>query len=314
MAIPWKWATKATVQRVISFAPNPDAINHWLQKVTGRTDLEGSQISNRLDLAARHLRELQWAGVVPEGEGFKADATVLELGTGWHPTIPILMFALGADRIISVDHVDHSNDELLAEALHKLSAAIDSGEVQQALPATVRERLSTIQEAARSVDTKPGVETLAALGIERRIADIRDVDDVDVDAVVSNLVLEHIPEEILGGVLAACYRLCRRGGAMSHIIDMCDHGHYVDPNLSQFNFLRFSERAWKVVGNDIQHENRLRKSQLLKIFSNADVPADRLDESLGSWNDLARIPIAEPFASMPPEDLQVIMLHVVSKA
>ncbi len=132
------------------------------------------------------------------------------------------------------------------------------------------------------------------------------------DAVVSNLVLEHIPVAVLPMLLRRSFDLLRPGGVMSHAIDLCDHGHYIDQSLSQFNYLRFSPRAWKLIGNDVQHENRLRASQHLEMFRRAGVPVDQVSSRAGEWAQLAAVPVAEGFRHLEVDDLLVIFLHVTS--
>lgn len=355
MAVPWKWAAKAAVQKTISVLPDSDRLNHLVQRLTGRDELLDDQIDTRLEMAAMHLDAMVRAGVADVAAGLPAGSRIAELGTGWHPAIPVLLYLLGADDIVTIDHVDHTSHELLVATIHGLAGAVDDGRVAAALPPVHPERCTRLVELAATAATRPGDELLDELRIRSIVADVRQVVRLDaaesraesraesgadapstggdrrdsgspsdhgtprrvapvapMDAVVSNLVLEHIPREILGEVIRSCYDLLRAGGVMSHVIDLCDHGSYVDASLSQFNFLRFSERAWHLVDNDIQHENRLRESEVEAIYASVDIPVDWSANRRGGWPDLARVPLAEPFRYMDRDDLLVLMTHPVS--
>ncbi len=381
MAVPWKWAAKAVVQKTISVLPDSDRLNHAVQRVTGRDEFGDQQIDNRLDLAAMHVEAMVRAGVADAADGLPAGSRVAELGTGWHPAIPILMHLVGADEILTIDHVDHSSDELLVATIRGLAGAISDGRVAAALPSVRSDRCERLVELAEKAERHASADLLTELGIRSIVADVREVtvgpaapvtlaaevspagpvapaspaasatpgthdgrgegeqgevrgsvslDAAEtptsagggagsaggavapMDAVVSNLVLEHIPREILGSVVESCFDLVRSGGVMSHVIDLCDHGSYVDPALSQFNFLRFGERAWRTVGNDVQHENRIRESEVAEIYASVDVPIDWSSNRRGDWPDLARVPLAEPFRHMDRDDLLVVMTHPVS--
>ena len=293
--------------------PDPDRWNHAVQQVLGRDEFGPAELETRVELAGRHFEAFVRAGVADSDAGLREDARIVELGTGWHPAVPILMHLLGAEQVQSVDHVDHTSDEKIHATVRGLADRMVDGSLRTALPAIRQDRCDRLVELAGGLVGRSGLDVLADLHVVPVVSDIRALDpDGAADAVISNLVLEHIPRDAMASVLRAGFGLCRPGGLMSHIIDMCDHGSYVDPALSQFNFLRFGERRWRLVGNDIQHENRLRLSQILDLYEEAGVPAEVIDERRGDWSDLARIPIAEPFRHMDPDDLRVIMAHVVS--
>ena len=64
-----------------------------------------------------------------------------------------------------------------------------------------------------------------------------------VDIITSTNTLEHIPPGEIAAILRECARLLREGGLMSSSIDLQDHYHWFDKNISVYNFLRFSDPA-----------------------------------------------------------------------
>lgn len=306
--VPIRWVAKAIVQKAISVMPDPDAWNHRMQSVLGRDVLDRATVVNRAEMTARHLEAFTHGGL-----GFGRPVTILEVGTGWHPIVPILFFLLGADRVVSVDHVEHSSLEKLTMTVTEVSAALVAGAFDDVLPNRLGGRDEELARVAATMATMTEAQILAALHIERTVGDAREVRiDGPVDAVVSNHVLEHLPAAILGSILTACFELCVEGGVMSHTADLIDHGHYVDHRLSQFNYLRFTPRQWKLIGNDIQHENRLRLPDYHRIYAEAGVPIDWEYTRNADPEHLARVPVAEPFRSMDPMALQVQFAHFMS--
>jgi len=86
------WLIKSAVQRVISTLPASHKWNEFFQnRVTRSLELTDSRFEARLEYCRRHfehLRDLRPGG----GDGF----TVLEIGTGWFPVVPVGLFLCGA--------------------------------------------------------------------------------------------------------------------------------------------------------------------------------------------------------------------------
>jgi len=311
--IPYRWIAKASVQKLASITPDPDLWNHRMQSFFGRDVLSATDVINRAEMMARHLGAISHAGIRHGREGFERPLTFVEVGTGWHPVVPILLFLLGADSVVSVDHVDHSSDEKLIETIELIGRCLADGSLPAVLPAMSDDRLEAFEELRQSAGRRAASEVMATLRLESKVSDIRELHiDRPIDVVVSNHVFEHIPADMLPPILTACWELCAPSGVMSHTIDLIDHGHYVDPRLSQFNYLRFSPRQWKLVGNDIQHENRLRRPDYYAAYSAAGVPIDWEDHLRADFEHLARVPLAREYWDMDPNELLIHFVHFMS--
>ena len=119
--------------------PDPDRWNHAVQQVLGRDEFGPAELETRVELAGRHFEAFVRTGVADSDAGLPADARIVELGTGWHPAVPILMHLLGAAEVQSVDHVDHTSDEKIHATVQGLAERIVDGSLRTALPArTVR--------------------------------------------------------------------------------------------------------------------------------------------------------------------------------
>lgn len=85
MSMVSKWLIKALVQKSISYLPNSQGINYFFQKhVTGGVHLTDEHFRLKLDHARDHHQYL-----LAYGKN-NPDQTILELGTGWYPVVPLL--------------------------------------------------------------------------------------------------------------------------------------------------------------------------------------------------------------------------------
>src|SRR5207253_3087992 len=82
-------------------------------------------------------------------------------------------------------------------------------------------------------------------------------------------VCEHVPEDDLAEIFRECHRLLRPAGAFSCRIDLQDHYSYFDRGLSRYNFLRFSDGAWRLVNSPLHFQNRLRAVDYLRLVRDA---------------------------------------------
>lgn len=313
MSISWKWMAKTVIQKAVSIAPEPDALNHRIQALLGRGGVEPWRVRNGAEMCRRHLESFERVGLGSPTQGVVAGSSVLELGTGWNPVVPVLMWLCGADRVISIDHVEHASDSSIETTAAMIHAMIDDEVLRSELACVSAARAATLGELVDA--DAPAADIRSTIGLERLVGDVTALRlEEPVDAVVSNLVLEHIPVGLLPDILRGCFDLLAPGGVMSHVIDLCDHGHYIDPDHSQFNYLRFSDRQWRFIGNSVQHESRLRASQYVAIFESAGIPIDDSTSRLGELAQLERVPVAERFGSLDVDDLLVVMLHLTSIA
>jgi hypothetical protein len=138
-----------------------------------------------------------------------------------------------------------------------------------------------------------------------------------VDFVSSTDTCEHIPASDLAAIFAECRRLLGPGGAFSCRIDLQDHYSYFDHSLSRYNFLRFSDRTWRLVDSPIHYQNRLRSPDYLRLVREAgfELVAQRPSgPSEEGSAELQALPLAERFRGYSLEELGVTVLSFVALA
>jgi hypothetical protein len=273
------WLIKAAVQGAISPLPGRDRLNHLLQRhVTGSVTLTDEVFERKLAQCRRHIESYRAQhGAVPRH--------VLELGTGWYPIVPIGLIEAGVERVTTVD----------------VNPLCDLARARAALQRFGR------QLPADPVATDAG-GLLEPLGVQMLVRDVRDsgVERGSVDLFVSNNTLEHIPPTTLAEIMAEFRRLAAPGAVMDHFIDMSDHYAHFDRSITEFNYLRYSDRRWRPFNNRLQYQSRLRISDYRRIIEDAGFRVTAEDAERGPMDALDQITLAPRFQRYPREELAVV--------
>lgn len=302
-----KWVLKAIVQKVISFLPASHRINFWFQKyITKGVALSDSYFEDKLKHAHDHLR------FQSESErGLKGIAT-LELGTGWYPVVPISLYLAGAEQVVSIDLSPLMSREALQQTIGKFKAWIQAGKLDHFKPYWKSDRV----EQLLKLDTDDlSFESLqVAFNFEYRVGDARHLEDENqsFDLIHSNNVFEHVYPEILHEILVEFKRVLKADGQMSHFIDMSDHFAHLDSSISIYNFLRFSESAWRRIDNSVQPQNRWRLQDYRDLYQTLNFKITSQELRPGEPEDLAKLKLASPYKERDPKDLAVSHVHLVN--
>jgi SAM-dependent methyltransferase len=291
------WKAKAALQTVFSHVPGGEALNYLCQRRIFR-NLPVSDETFRATAAnaRRHLEKLRYHGSVPVGE-----ARFYEFGAGKDLIIPLTYYCLGVAGQVIADIRDLARDELVVDAVRRLSGGL-------------------VPDLLRAPDAALGFpgrkQRLAALGITYRApcdARATGFDDASVDYITSTSTLEHIPADDIRLILRESRRILRPDGRMSMLIDYQDHYSYADSSISAYNFLRFEEREWARWNPSLQYQNRLRHSDYLEMFESDGFEV--IDEEIvaGSPADLetiAQLPPAPEFSDRDAADVAIRLAMV----
>jgi hypothetical protein len=126
-------------------------------------------------------------------------------------------------------------------------------------------------------------------------------------------VLEHIPREILSGIFREFRRLASKDAAMSHRIGLDDQYHYLDRSITPFNFMRYSDRAWKYLDSPLTPHNRLRISDYRALLRATGFEVAKEINTSGAANDLEKVRLAPEFQNYSTDDLLVLTSWLVAK-
>lgn len=243
------------------------------------------------------LAALRDAGVAVE------DLQVLEFGSGWLPLIPLLLHLAGVRRPILTDVAKLMDEQTIGRA--KAIVGGRMGDIAEALrqsPESLEARLRTPFE----------FDYLVPWDAACHPAD-------SVDLIISRAVFEHVPEDLLRGIIAEFHRILRPGGTMCHMIDNSDHWQHRDRSLSRVEFLRYEEAGpiWRLAQlNQHMYQNRLRHGDYRRLFTELgfSVVTMQGEPDPVCLNDLVDLPLASQFRGRDPSDLAILTsLFVVRK-
>jgi SAM-dependent methyltransferase len=300
------WRLKAGLQAILSVAPAGRQLNFLLSRSVGgfRKDTSVAGVSRwGLEMIAS-LRQ----------QGFRVDGSiVLEVGTGWHPTMPLLFSSLGAAQVFTYDITKHVTSQLALTTLTAFVRAFDEISRKAGVPVSRLEDwrrglklhagVGELMRSARIAYIAPGDATRTGLG------------SCSVDLVFTRGVLEHVPVPVAQALVREAHRVLKPSGFMYHRIGLQDHYAGFDKSISMVNFLKYSDVVWGILGqNRIHYQNRLRCSQFLDTMSQAGFRIlwknPRVDEP--SLRALRRMRVNDRYKGFLPEDLATHLLAVIA--
>jgi hypothetical protein len=309
------WLVKALAQRAIGALPNPHYWNELFQdRVTHSLELTGERFEASLRNCRSHLEQLRRFGPAATGDGFSA----FELGTGWFSTVPLGFFLCGAEEVWTWDIAPLLRRDRLETTIRRFLEFEEEERLEEYLH-PLPERLAHLREVAALCGLLQGVgpaELLERLNIHYRIgnASRSGLPSQSVGLIVSDVVFEYLTPETLVEILQEFRRIATPGVVMSHTISLDDQYAAYDPRITQFNFLRFPDWAWRWLNNPIIPLNRLRISDYRRAFGEGGFQiVDEIDQR-GDPADLARTPLAARFRGYSVEDLLVIYTRLVAVA
>lgn len=301
------WRIKGVIQKVLSTVPGGVRVNDLLQRTLGELRHFDQSVADKVEDWVIHMGHMQTLSLPVTGK------RVFEIGTGWFPTLPICYALAGAGSCVTVDLHRHLDERLTFRMLRALGAHIDQvAEAADLAPAEIRRRHDELM-GARDLD-----ELLRRARIEYHApsdATRTRLPEGEVDIVLSNSVLEHVPFEVIEAMMRESLRILRPGGIITHSVNCGDHYAYFDRRINFMNYLQFTEAEWRLWNNDLQYQNRLRPQHFVDITEAAGfellickyTPRPELLAALSSMR------IAPEFAHYPPEQLATKSIDIVAR-
>jgi hypothetical protein len=301
------WKLKVLTQFTLAHVPFGEAMNHQLQLINSLSD-EG-KLQVRLEAIGNGLRRL--TKITPiEG------ATVVEVGTGWDALPTIMLYAAGAERIHTYDHVRHLRADLVRAAMRRLGANAALLSAFFGTPvALIKERLGRALTASESglpsflTSTNityhaPGDATNTGLA------------GCSVDIYYSYTVLEHVPENVAENIACEARRVLKSNGAYYAAIWLHDQYSSFDPTISPMNFLQYPEWLWAFfIKNKISYVNRLREKDFLDLLGRQKGEILKLTSILDPQNvqHVKSMKVDKRFAEYSAEELAVTFTEIIAR-
>lgn len=255
-----------------------------------------------LDQGLDQISDLRALGIEVSGQ------TVLDIGTGWHPIVPLLYRIAGASHIYLTDTERLLDSDTVVDAANWISQRAEEIAARLGLnPETVQSR----------VDVKPGPlkNVLAGLSMDYLVP-FDPSATPPVDLIVSRVVLEHIEPAVLARMHAAFVSALRPNGRVAHIVDNSDHREHRDKRVSRIGFLQYHEPIWRLLClNRQDYCNRLRHSDHVRLLRDAgfELLLERGEVDARAIADASTIGLAAPWRAKPIEDLAIMTSHLVAR-
>lgn len=303
--LPRPWRAKALAQSAFAAVPGGRKANALGQKfVTGTATLSPEHFADKWFNACLHL---------PVFHEFTTPPTVLELGTGWYPVTPLVLWLAGARQSTTADIEDLWCP---IRAGHTAAAIVDALKVDP-VAQTYNWSAERIGQLQTTLDQNHGqltADALTSYGFSSVIGDVRtlDLNPGSVDLFTSNATLEHVPVDTIADIFAAFGDLASANARMSHYTDMADHYAYFDPSIGYFNFLRYSEKQWQKYNNRLHYQNRARVTTYRQLHEDSGWQIIHEQTWSGDESALHSVPISADFRDVQTKHLLVKHVHHVS--
>jgi hypothetical protein len=299
-----RWWVKAGVQGAVSVLPGraAEAINGRLQTLgSGGAALSAATVANKLEQADHHIAV--WEEL--NGKDVKRPR-VLEIGTGWFPVVPLILYAYGAERVDSYD-VRQLTSPANIRAAAGAVAALDGSFVAR----SVNTRVAHLETLAAGADSDVA-ERLRTMQVSFISGHFREstVAHGSFDLAISDNTLEHVPVRQLEGLCAAMRTAVGVGGVVDHFVDASDHYAHFDRSITEYHFLRWSRLSWRLLNNRLHYQSRLRQSDYVAIFERCGFSVVRSEWSAGRPEELIGRPLAPEFRGRPISELSPLRGYV----
>lgn len=219
------------------------------------------------------------------GRSFRG-GTVLEIGSGWFPTIPLMLAMEDVEHVYMTDLTPHMDEITCRATLDYLREHFPE---------------SAILKRINRIDDIPATY-LAPF-------DPGQLPDKSIDYMISRTVLEHIPPDDIIDLFAALRPKLAPDGLMVHVIDNSDHLEFNDKSISRINFLTWSERQHAWINFLMKDgENRLRHHEYPALFRKAGFSVLREKAIIhpATKEIAASLALSAPYCGMTPEQLSAL--------
>src|SRR6266849_2357448 len=276
------WQLKIALKLVLSRVP----LNYHLWKKAGLFELGAMERPEyALSVFRRHFEAATFARKTGE-------FTALEVGPGDSLCSALIAHTFGASRTYLVDMGAFASTDLAP--YRRLASHL----CELGLQPPNLENCSSLEQVMAACSAEYLTEGLASF---------RKIPPASVDFIWSHAVLGHVRRNDFLPTLLELRRIQRPDGVCSH------HTGFGDILGGKMIDLRFSDRVWEssFMANSGFYTNRLRYQEVLRLFRQAGFEPEILKVTRWKTLPTPRRKMAQPFASLPEQELQVSGLDVV---
>jgi hypothetical protein len=284
------WRIKGSVFKILDVMPGGDEVHYWLQRWVTRTLPQSENAIGSIWQCARETVSCyeKHCGTRPP------EATLLEIGAGRDLAYALSLRLLGFAHVLTIDLNPLARIELVQQVLTRLGM-VAAMEVPT---------LTSLGELPRLL----GLEYRAPMDARRT-----SLAAGSVHCLVSRDTLEHIPRDDIAAILREAHRILAPRGLVIMQIDYSDHYSHVDRRIGPFNFLTYTERAWRTWNSGFLYQNRLRHGDYVELFrrSGFEVLDEVVDREQPDANVESRL--APQWRDRDPRDVFALRARIMAR-
>ncbi len=260
------WKIKALIQKILSTTKLGDSLNHIPATLNKKYHYNVTFYQ-----AHECIRKFSYCNI-----DVSTKKTALEIGTGYSLISAIILSIIGFQKIITIDITKDIRFSSYKKQVHYL----DHPEILKSIHSV---SIFTEQEIISKINEIQKTKTLDSLFKLLNIKYIAPYTFSEVltyakefDYISSQVVLEHVSPEILNDLFQFTKKTIHKDQFCVHTINFIDHfanpGFFQDKSISEFNFLKYSDKYWKYwAGNSIAYTNRLSYLYYLELCKKFDL-------------------------------------------
>ena len=293
-----RWYLKGLAFKAVSLLPGGVKLYNYVQhNVSRSTKATRPRAEQKLQIGLVYwnwLKQNKRTAALTEG-------TVLDYGSGWHPTIPIFFHAVGAKRQVLLDVTALLTPQLVADTVAAAKQVMDD-------PAWPGQKELERQPALLPLDGQSLTSVLSRYGLEYyapyQTAYRGEPDSLN--AVFSTQVIQHIPDEMMLDVFRQIYSWLKPGGIFLATIHLTFQFASPDTNPREYQHLSISPWAWKTFfSSRLMHFNRFKGADYRAALEKAGFRIVEMDITPANATDKAyfeRTKVHDCFRHLSPED------------
>lgn len=293
------WFSKALVFKTLSAIPGGGRLYrhaqwNWTKSIVANPERVGQKLAVGMDylkLLLEHGHSLEQIRSMRH----------LDLGCGWHPTIPLLFYRIGMRDQILTDVPRFMTSKTFLDSLKFVNELLES-------PNHPARELILDESDGKPPDCSDLDALLARHRMEYHAPYFEWARTAVscIDLVTCTQVLLYIERSLLDECFKTLHRLMLPGGLFIAPIHLYDLYSDADPKISRFNHLRYSRSFWKrIVDSDMMSFNRLKSRDYREALEGAgfeiiDFRIEKCDPE--SISDLQSIEIHSEFRERYSEE------------
>lgn len=277
------WFAKALAFKALSSIPGGNSFYRYLQtNLTKSIVATPARVGQKIDIGMRYLACL-------DRHGFEIDdirkMRHLDLGCGWHPTIPILYSKMGLRGQVLTDLNYLIGAQTFRESLEFVNSL--TADPKHPGHSLLLESACLPPPANASLD-----QLLAHAGMEYHAPYFQWARTAGecIDLATCTQVLMHVERPIIDDCFKIIFDLLRSGGIFMSTVHLFDIYSNSDPNITIYNHVRYSKSVWSnLVNSDMMPFNRYKARDYREALEGAGFEIVEFDIDHGTSEDLRKL-------------------------